>query len=292
MASSIALVTCKDIPDLEPDDHLLIEPLGARGAAVTVAVWDDPGVDWGAFDLVVLRSPWDYTDRRDEFVAWAASVPRLVNPAPVVEWNTDKRYLADLARAGARVVPTTWLTRQRPDWDMPAAGEWVIKPAVSAGSRDTGRYDLSVPEHRAHASAHLERLVSAGRVTMIQPYLNAVDSYGETALMFFGGRFSHAIRKGPMLEGPDLGVPGLYKPEAIVPRVPTRAELAAARRVLDAIPGHLPPPVYARVDLIPGPDGEPTLVELELTEPSLFLEHSGDAAGRLADALVAIRFDG
>ncbi len=288
MTISIALVTCTDIPDLEPDDRLLIEPLQARGADVTVAVWDDPNVDWNSFDLVVLRSPWDYTPRRDQFVAWADSVKNLVNAAGIVEWNTDKRYLAELQAAGARVVSTTWVSPDQPNWDMPAEGEWVIKPSVSAGSRDTGRYDLSSPEHRTHAAAHLKRLVTSGRVAMIQPYLEAVDTYGETALIFFGGAFSHAIRKGPMLDGPDLGVEGLYKAEAIVPRTPSEAELDTARAVLAAVPESLPAAVYARVDVIPGPDGRPTLVELELTEPSLFLEHSDGAPGRLADALIAL----
>ena len=288
MTASIALVTCADIPELEPDDRLLIEPLRHRGADVTVAIWDDPGVDWKAFDLVVLRSPWDYTPRRDAFVSWAESVPRLVNAAAIVEWNTDKRYLATLDAAGAPVVPTTWVTPEEPHWDMPAGGDWVIKPTVSAGSRDTGRYDLSADEHREHAAAHLARLLDSGRVAMIQPYLTAVDTYGETALIFFAGEFSHAIRKGPMLDGPDLGVNGLYKPEAIIPRVPSPAELDTARTVLAALPAALPAPLYARVDVIPGPSGEPTLVELELTEPSLFLDHSEGAADRLADALIAV----
>jgi hypothetical protein len=288
VTSSIALVTCTDIPDLEPDDQLLIEPLRERGVDVTVAIWDDPSVDWTSFDLVMLRSPWDYTPRRDEFVAWAASVPRLVNPAAIVAWNTDKRYLSTLEAAGAQVVDTAWVAPESPEWDPPAAGEWVIKPTVSAGSRDTGRYDLSVSEHRDHAVAHLDRLLASGRVAMIQPYLTAVDTYGETALMFFNGTFSHAIRKGPMLEGPDLGVSGLYKPEAIISRVPSEAELDAARQVLAALPADLPMPLYARVDLIPGASGVPTLVELELTEPSLFLEHGAGAADRLADALVGL----
>ncbi|WP_344082949.1 hypothetical protein [Luedemannella helvata] len=277
----VALITCRDLADLEDDDRLVIAPLNARGVAAEPVVWDDPTVDWALYDLAVLRSPWDYARRRDEFVRWAASVPALANPAAVVEWNTDKRYLASLAAAGVPVVPTTWVEPGE-QVDLPTSGEWVIKPAISAGSVDTGRYDLSDPAHRPLASAHVARLSSAGRVTMLQPFLPAVDSYGETAMIYLGGRFSHAIRKGPMLDGPDLGVEGLYKEEVITARTPTVTEHAVADAVLAAAPGDL---LYARVDLIPGPDGSPILVELELTEPSLFLAYADGAADRLAAAI-------
>lgn len=287
MAAKVALVTCANIPELEPDDQLVIAPLAALGITAEPVVWDDPRVDWAAFDLVVLRSPWDYAPRRDEFVAWAHSVPRLANAATSVEWNTDKRYLAGLEAAGIPVVPTTWILPGSPGWEPPTAGSWVVKPAVSAGSRDTGRYDMAGPEHRAHASAHVARLIAEDRVVMVQPYLSAVDTYGETALLFLGGEYSHAIRKGPMLTGPDIGVRGLYKEEAITPREPSAAERAVADKVLAAIPAELPPHLYARVDLIPGPDDAPMLVELEVTEPSLFLEHSPGAADRLAAAIAA-----
>ncbi|MFJ6196504.1 RimK family alpha-L-glutamate ligase [Micromonospora sp. NPDC092111] len=286
----VALVTCSRLADLDPDDRLVLAPLAARGVAVETAVWDDPQVDWAGHDLVVLRSPWDYALRRDEFVAWAETVPALVNPADVVRWNTDKRYLGELSAAGVPTVPTTWVGPGE-TWTPPATpGEYVVKPAVSAGSQDTGRYDLTDPEHRELAAAHVRRLSAAGRVTMVQPYLSAVDTAGETALLFLAGpdglAFSHAIRKGPMLDGPDLGVDGLYKPEEISPRTATDDELAVAARVLAEVPGGPDRLLYARVDLIPGPDGGPVLVELELTEPSLFLGYADSAADRLAEAVL------
>ncbi|MFC0003138.1 ATP-grasp domain-containing protein [Micromonospora siamensis] len=286
----VALVTCTDLADLDPDDRLVLGPLADRGVAAEPAVWDDPGVDWAGYDLVVLRSPWDYALRRDEFVAWAATVPTLVNPADVVRWNTDKRYLGELSAAGAPVVPTSWVTPGQ-SWQLPAdRGEYVIKPAVSAGSQDTGRYDLADPGHRELAAAHVRRLSAAGRVTMVQPYLDAVDTAGETALLFLAGpgglAFSHAIRKGPMLDGPDLGVEGLYKAEEISPRAATPEQLAVAGRVLAAVPGGRERLLYARVDLIPGADGTPLLVELELTEPSLFIGYADGAPDRLAEAIV------
>ncbi|MBQ1073446.1 hypothetical protein KBX06_09750 [Micromonospora sp. C31] len=287
----VALVTCADLPDLGPDDRLLLDPLARRGVSVDVRDWADPSVEWAAYDLAVLRSPWDYALRRDEFVAWASRVPALANPADVVRWNTDKRYLAELSAAGVPTVPTSWVAPGQ-DWRPPAAGGgYVVKPAVSAGSQDTGRYDPAVAEHRELAVAHVRRLSDAGRLVMVQPYLDAVDTAGETALLYLAGpdgpTFSHAIRKGPMLTGPDLGADGLYRTQEITARTATPEQLAVAGLVLAAVPGGPGRLLYARVDLIPGPDGAPVLVELELTEPSLFLGHAEGAADRLADGLLA-----
>jgi hypothetical protein len=285
-SSRVALVTCDLFPSLWDDDFPLRDALTARGATVEAVRWDDPAVDWSAYAAAVLRSPWDYVPRRDEFVAWARTVPRLLNPAAVVAWNTDKRYLLDLA--GAPVTPTAYVSPGE-TWTPPSSGEWVVKPTISAGSQDTGRYAL--PSQSDLATAHVARLTAAGRTAMIQPYLSAVDTSGETALMFFPdatGRltFSHAVRKGPMLTGPDEGKidPGS---EDISARTPSAAELATAERVLAAVPAAYRDLLYARVDLIPSPDGTPLLVELELTEPSLFLRTVPVAAERLAEAILA-----
>ena len=283
----VALVTCREFADLYDDDRALIPALAARGVAAEPAVWDDPDTDWAGYDLAVLRSTWDYPPRRDRFVAWTRRVPRLVNPASVVGWNTDKRYLTELAAAGVPVVPTRFLAPGEP-WSPPATGEYVLKPAVGAGSRDTGRYDLADGDQRALALAHVDRLHGEGATVMVQPYLGAVDRDGETALMFFAGRYSHAIRKAALLEGPYLGLDALYKEEDIAPREAEPAQLAVAERVLRAVPGVHPADLpYARIDLIPGTGGEPLLVELELTEPSLFLAYAPGSADRFADALAA-----
>lgn len=288
----VAFVTCVDLPDLDPDDRLAAAVLRSRGVEVVPAVWDDPAVDWSAFELVVLRSPWDYVARRDEFVAWAARVPRLANPAGVVAWNTDKRYLADLATAGVPVIPTVFVAPGG-SWRPAREDEVVVKPAVGAGSRDAGRYRLADPAHRRLAADHVDRLTRAGRIAMVQPYLSAVDTHGETAVLFLTDpgtgelRYSHCIRKGAMLAGPDPGGEDLYRPEQITARVPSDAELAVARRALAAVPHDAEPLLYARVDMIPGPDGHPVVVELEVTEPSLFLGHGDGAAARFAAAVAA-----
>jgi hypothetical protein len=289
--SRVAFVTCAALPGLDPDDHLAVVALAARGITVEPAVWDDPAVDWAGYDLAVLRSPWDYPGRHDEFVSWAAKVPHLANPADVVAWNTDKRYLRDLAAAGIPVVATEWVPPGEA-WEPPRVGEYVVKPTVSAGSRDTGRYNLTDPAQRALAVGHVERLTGSGRTAMIQPYLVAVDTAGETAVLCTPGPdgrlgYSHGIRKGPMLDGPDPGEAGLYRAEDITVRTPSAAERELAERVLAVVPGGPDRLLYARVDVIPGPDGEPVLIELELTEPSLFLTYADGAAERLADAILA-----
>jgi hypothetical protein len=276
----VALVTCAELPELDPDDRHLLKPLADLGVDVCITVWDDPSINWESFDLVLLRSTWDYPRRRNAFVAWASSVPRLANPADVVEWNTDKRYLRDLAAAGVPIVHTEWVVPGEA-WTAPVSGEWVVKPAVSAGSIDTGRYDCSSPEQRALAAAHVMRLQSAGRLVMVQPYISSVDTYGETTVLYLGGEYSHAIRKGPMLRGPYKGVNGLFVEEQVTARQPSEAELALAADVLTVVPGGPQRLLYARVDLLLT-DAGPVVVELELTEPSLFLGTAPGSADRLA----------
>jgi hypothetical protein len=269
----VAFATCAELPELDEDERLVFESLARFGIDSIPAVWDDPAVEWSAFDMVVLRTTWDYASRRDEFVTWAHGIPNLLNPATMVEVNTDKRYLAGLA---VPVIPTVFVAPG--EEFVPNMRDFVLKPTVSVGSKDSGRYR---PQESDLAAAHVARLHAAGRTVMVQPYLPAVDDYGETALLYFNGEFSHAIRKGPMLDGPDCGVDGLFKQEDIAPRIPSAAE----RAVGDALIATLEQPLYARVDVIPGLDGMPLLVELELTEPSLFLSYSAGAPDRFAAAI-------
>lgn len=279
----LAIATCAALPQLDDDGPALLAALAARGVVAEPAVWTDAAVEWGRFDAVVIRSTWDYAPRRDAFVAWAERVEaetRLVNPASVVQWNTDKRYLAQLAAAGAPTVPLT-VVESLDALRLPSDGEFVIKPTISAGSLDTARFG---PGEHDGARALAAAILASGRAVLCQPYQAGVDDGGETALLFFGGRFSHAIRKGPMLRrGAGLAT-GLYAEEAITARTPSPAEHAVAAQVLGALP--FPVPAYARVDLVPG-DAGPLLLELELTEPSAFLGFAPGAADALAAALIA-----
>ncbi|AEV82765.1 hypothetical protein ACWT_1746 [Actinoplanes sp. SE50] len=284
----VALVTCAAFPDLWDDDHPLRDALRSRGVAVDAVRWDEPDADWAGYDLVVVRSPWDYVARHEQFVAWARSVPRLLNPADIIVWNTDKRYIGELAAAGVPVIPTGFVGPGEA-WTPPSSGEWVVKPTVSAGSQDTARYRL--PAQAAQAQAHVGRLTAEGRTAMVQPYLAAVATEGETALLFFPDEsgelaFSHAIRKGPMLRQTGEHVIDVGS-EEITPRTASEAEREVARLALTAVPGGSKRLLYARVDVIPGPDGAPQVIELELSEPGLFLLTAPGAADRLADAVLA-----
>ena len=289
----IALVTASAARDLDEDLAPLESALREAGADVAVTAWDDASVDWSRFQLALLRSTWDYTQRLPEFLAWAertATRTRLFNLLPAIRWNTDKHYLRDLDRAGVAIVPSAFV---EPGEEAPAAlaafqhahptDEFVVKPAIGAGSRDAQRYHSS---DRNDAIAHARRLLDADRSVLLQPYLDRVDEHGETALIFFDGRFSHAIRKGPLLRRGEGPTRALFAAEHITPRQPDAAELALAERTLAAIP--FPRPLlYARVDLIHGADGSPRVLELELTEPSLFFAHAAGSAARFAQAIVA-----
>jgi O-ureido-D-serine cyclo-ligase len=289
----IALVTARAARELDEDLAPLEAALTEAGAAVSVADWDDEAIDWSRFDLAVLRSTWDYTLRLAEFLAWlerASAATRLRNPLPVVRWNTDKHYLRDLARAGVPVVPSAFVEPGEDAGaalaaflDAHAAAEFVVKPAIGAGSRDAQRYGR---DERAAASAHAERLLAARRSVLLQPYLDRVDAHGETALIHFAGAFSHAIRKGPLLRRGEGPTRALFAAEHIRPRRPAAEELALAERTLAAIP-FARPLLYARVDLIHDAAGAPLVLELELAEPSLFFAHGPGSAARFARAILA-----
>jgi len=281
---SVALVTASVARDLDDDLPPLAAALGRRGIAHELVDWDDASADWGRFDLAIVRSVWDYPRRREELLAWAdrvAAVTRLLNPPPILRWSSDKRYLAELARAGVPVVPTAFAEPgEAMSW--PDAGEIVVKPVVSAGSLDTERHPAARP---AEARAHVARLHAQGRTAMAQPYMAAVEEAGETAMVHIGGSFSHAVRKGPLLVPGLQIVGGLFVEEDIAPAAPTPDQAAVARAALAAVPGGAEDLLYARVDLVPGPDGHPVVIELELLEPSLFLAHAPAAADRLAAAI-------
>jgi glutathione synthase/RimK-type ligase-like ATP-grasp enzyme len=281
--ADIALATCSFLPDLDEDERLLIPALAARDVHAEPRIWDDASVDWGGFRAVVVRSTWDYADRRDAFLAWGARPRQLMNDVAVIRWNTDKRYLRELAAAGIPVVPTTWIDPETArDEALLPHGPVVVKPSISAGARNTSRYGSGGSEQ---ARAHVHRLLAEGRTVMVQPYIPSVDTAGETGLIYIDGIFSHAIRKGPVLHAPGVATEDLWAPEDISARDPDQAERAVADATLDRLPWPREELVYARVDIVRGGDDAPMLLELELAEPSLFLQFGAGAADRLAAAI-------
>jgi hypothetical protein len=275
---TVALATCREMPHLDPDTRHLIAPLAAHDVTVKPVVWDDSTIDWSRFDLVVVRS------------RWAACVPRLANDVSTLAWNTDKRYLINLAERGIPVVPTSWI-EPGDYWMPPRQGLWVVKPAVSLASLDAGRYRLEDAEERRLAMTHVRRLQAVGRTVMLQPYVQAIETCGETSLVYFGGVFSHAVRKAAVLKGPDDGVDRRFVPDGglrLCPVKPTMAQVNLAERVLAAVPGGPEALLYARVDLVASDNGTPILMELELTEPQLYFGRFAGSAEQMA-AVIAGR---
>jgi O-ureido-D-serine cyclo-ligase len=156
-----------------------------------------------------------------------------------------------------------------------------VKPAIGAGSRDAQRFGA---EEKEAAAEHAQRMLNENRSVLLQPYLSRVDEYGETALIYFEGQFSHAIRKGPLLKRKEGPTQDLFARETITPRVPDAAELRVGARAMQAMPFETP--LYARVDLIRDEKGEPVVLELEMVEPSLFFPFAGGSAERFAEKVV------
>jgi glutathione synthase/RimK-type ligase-like ATP-grasp enzyme len=288
----IAIATAAGVPEQFRDDHLLIAALRERGAEAERPRWDDPRVDWAGFDLVVIRSTWDYTWRRDEFVAWADALgARLHNTPELVRWNTDKRYIADLAGSGVPVVETTYVAPGDPV--LPIEHEVVVKPTVSAGGRNTGRFRADM---HAEAAELIGAIGASGGTAMVQPYLDSVGASGEAALAYVDGRFSHGLRKGVVLTGVGVAptrddsvgaAETMYAPDFVKAAEPDEDELAVAAEVVDWLAGRFGTPLYARVDLARDAAGDPILLELEATEPNLYLELVPESIGGLADAILA-----
>ena len=268
----LALVSCRAALELDTDLPLLRREL----QDACIVSWDDPTVNWSSFAATVIRSTWDYHTRLDDFLQWAkhvGQVSTLWNPIDVIEWNTDKRYLSELAALGVPIVPTVFCDETAALADLALDGDVVVKPSVGAGSNGVVRSRGDA----AAASSHARSLLDAGLTVMVQPYLAHVDEEGETGLVYVGGTFSHAFRKAAILDAPVEFEGDLMAVETSRPHTASAAERTLGDRIVDA----LPETAYARIDLLPTAEG-PALLEVELTEPSLFLQHDPGAAARAA----------
>jgi glutathione synthase/RimK-type ligase-like ATP-grasp enzyme len=277
----VAIATCRG-EDVDIDTPILLAAMERVGLPATMCIWDDPEVKWNDFDLTVIRSTWDYAPRRSEFLNWARGIKRLHNPFDLIEYSTDKHYLANVQDQGHRIVPTTFVeVGQSPVFPE---SDFVVKPCVGAGSIDAERYS---PSQIDEATAHVERLHQAHRDVMIQPYIDSVDQVGERAVIFIDGTFSHAMTKGAMLNTTPDERNTLFRREQMSRAEVEPEALQAALGILAS--GGYSDLLYARVDLVHDQQGW-ALMELELVEPSLFLSFSQEAADNLARA-IAKRID-
>lgn len=279
----IAFATSRELPGGWDDDQE-----AARLAGAEFAIWDDPAVDWERYDRVVIRSVWDYSHRIEEFLAWCAAVGpgRLLNPPELVAFDADKRYLGELR---ARTAPTTFVGPGDPLPEL--RGEVVVKPNVSAGARDTGRFG---PATHAGALALVERIRANGRVAIVQAYLAEVDRRGETALVFIGGELSHVLHKravlrgegeAPLADGPLAPAAAMFEDDLVVAGTAEPAEVEFAAEVVAEVTERFGTPLYARVDIAHDDDGLPVLMELEAIEPCLYFDLVPGAAERFARAI-------
>ncbi|MFB7470252.1 RimK family alpha-L-glutamate ligase [Kitasatospora sp. NPDC056184] len=284
----VAVVTSEVGRALDGDLAPVVAALAARGLAAEPVVWSAERTAWERFDLAVVRSTWDYVERLDAFLGWAdrtARATRLWNPAPVIRWNSDKHYLAELARRGVPVVPTRFLEPGSPvdPEELDGPDGVVVKPVISAGALDTARYAPGRPDQ---AARHVRTLLERGRGVMVQPYLPRVAE-GERALVLLNGDFSHAVRKDPVLTEPGVIDNDRHPHPGLVPYRPTGAEIRTARAALATVPSPRPP-LFARVDLVLDGSGEAVVLELELVEPNLFLDTVPHGPARFAGAVAAL----
>lgn len=282
----IAFLTLEDVADFVIDDALAVAELQRRGWDAAEVPWSLP-IDWSTYDLVLIRSTWDYFSRTAEFLATLRAIEaggaQLENPVRVVEWNIDKRYLRDLEARGVPVVPSVWgrggtATSFAALFTTLQEREIVLKPTISAGAKDTFRL------HAPLGDVMLQHLVDTfdGRDWFAQPFVRSVVTEGEYSLFYFDGHYSHAIQKVP--KPGDFRVQEEHGGEIVA--VQASVELrAVAEQVLAAI---APVPFQARIDLIRLDDGRLALMEAELIEPSLYLRMDPGAPSKFADAIEAL----
>ena len=297
MSARLALVTT-DFPWLlehEFDLAPLLAAFARRGVPAEAVVWHDPSVEWSAFDLIVMRSPWDYSLRTAEFLTWLDSLDsdRVLNPPALIRWNFDKRYLLDLEEHGVSIVPTivaATLAQVRAAAER-IGGRIVIKPNIGAGSWGAHLTSADDPKLDGYAA----EVFDAGKLVLVEPEIPEITAGGERGLLFFDGEYSHTITKGRILADDGGYVGGEYA-EDITPATPTEAEVEMAATCSKAIAAiaeergfasaDATTPLYARYDIVTGADG-PMVIEAELFEPSYFLETAPGSVERVVDAMVA-----
>lgn len=299
----VTLATSAAFPNLDADEAGLPDALAERGLDPQIKVWNDPDVDWKDAGIVVLRSVRDYAKYRQEFIEWTKGIPRILNPASVVEWNTDKHYLQELAKRGMPTIPTLWLepsddlSKHQVHTRFPARGDFVVKPAISSGGRGTGRYTSTDAMSRMEAIEHAMYHLKKGRSVMVQRYLEEVDKMGETSLVYLNGLASYKVEKQGMLH------PSFRSTEQVQEEIATTARAtedewrfgerirAALHSYIKDVSGRDELLLFNRVDIVlGGPDSEEPfyVMEISLIDGSLYLSANEEHMDKFADA-IAVR---
>ena len=281
----VGLVTCRELPEPDPDQNLLLAALHGAGVDVELVAWDGSTAHGiSSFDCCVLRSCWNYHESPGDFRQWidsAGRLTRLWNPEPIVTWNLHKRYLESLAAAGLPTVPTAWFRKGQdaPLRETAESNDWsdiVVKPAISASSYRTHRFRLGDGQFN-EAQAALDDLLR-DRDAMVQPYVPGVETLGERAVLWIDSEITHTIRKTSRFAGDVEAVSQAVTASEAEREVALRSVAVAAAETGVS-------PLYARVDLMPDAQGDPMVSELELIEPSLYLRQSPAALDRFVRAI-------
>ena len=270
----------ESLSDFESYDVLLDKPLAARGWVTEVVSWRDKNIDWNQYDVVLIRSPWDYQDDPELFIQVLkqidSSSARLENPLKLVLWNINKTYLQVLQNNGIAIVPTLWgkhLTEAKliAYFEQLKANEIIIKPVISANADNTYRLNIE----RAKELTGELILIFSEQEYMVQPFMNSVIDEGEFSLFFFGGEYSHAILKKPA-KG-DFRVQEEHG-GTLLSIEPEESLLHQAIQVNQQLS---PNPLYSRLDFVRTESGF-AIMEVELIEPSLYFNMDADSAERFA----------
>ena len=293
----VTLVTSANMPNLYRGEEGILDALAERGCDPQIKVWNDPEVDWNDAGLVVVRSVSDYPTQRGTFLRWTRKVPRILNHHDVLEWNTHKTYLRSLEKRGLPVIQTTWLepeqqlSKHQIHTRFPASGEFIVKPAVSSGVRDIGRYTTNSTPQRQAAMEQVQGLLRDGRTVMIQRYVEQVDTHGEISLVFFNGLVSHSVEKRPVLHPSSISDPTMH--EAVVTAADANSQAwqwgEEIRRILHLYVrermGRDELFLFNRVDIVPDGKGSFLVMEVSLVDADLYLGATPDALGNFADAI-------
>ncbi len=280
MNQSIWFATCTRLPLGDDDDILVADELRRRGWDYIPKIWDDPAVDWNDCKFGVIRSTWDYCPKYEAFQEWlsAPHSASFFNPPDVMLWNSCKTYLRDLEQKGISIVPTLWLEQCASPEEIESSlanCSWtnpVLKPVIGAASN--GVVKLNLADLTTAKMTVMEMLKTSA--AMLQPYMPAIEESGERSLIFIGDKYVHTVRRVPFK---DFAPNGSEQESRIEPE-PDEMELAEA--ALKAVGKSL---LFARVDIVRSEEGQACLMELELVEPSLFLEHHPQATIRFADEI-------
>ena len=282
--SRIAFLTMDSLDGFVSYDALVADILATRGIIVENVSWRSSSTNWDDYDMVIIRSPWDYQHSVDEFMAVLAKIDAsnaiLWNPLDVVRWNVRKTYLQQLHDRGIVIVPTQFVQSPsesdiRGMFEALESDQIVIKPVVGANANDT--FWLR-PDSSADLLQQIEVLYR-GRLALLQPFIQSVVEYGETSHIFFDGQHSHSVLKTP--RAGDFRVQEEHGSH-IQPIQPDRALMECAKQALEPVPQHT---LYGRVDLVELSNGQQAVMELEMIEPSLYLTYAADSAERFADAI-------